>query len=62
MIENSIHLRKRSLVDQERHLYLEMPTSERLMPGGRERTLLQSNIKAKPEALNLSKTDPSMWS
>jgi hypothetical protein len=29
--------------------------------GGRERTHLENNIKAKPEQLKLSQIDPSMW-
>jgi hypothetical protein len=32
---------------------------EWLTPRGRERIHLQNNIKAKPEQLKLSKTDPS---
>jgi hypothetical protein len=35
-IENKIHLRNRSLIDQERHLSLERPTSE-LVNSERER-------------------------
>jgi hypothetical protein len=50
------------LDDQERHLALEMPTSE-MAHAGREReiTHLQNNIKPKAEHLKLSKTDPSKW-
>jgi hypothetical protein len=62
-MENKNILWKRSLVDQEQHLALEMPTSEMAHVGReRERTHLQNNIKAKPEKLKLSKTYPSTWS
>jgi hypothetical protein len=48
---------------QERHLGLEMSSSERLTPEEeREKTHLQNNIKSKSEQLKLSKTDLSMWS
>jgi hypothetical protein len=64
-MENKNILRKRSLIDQERHIALEIPTSEMAHTGRgggeRERTHLQNNIKAKPEQLNLSKTYPSTW-
>jgi hypothetical protein len=56
----------KTLDDQEWHLALEMPTSRMMHPERerereRERAHLQNNIKAKPEQLNLSKTDPSTW-
>jgi hypothetical protein len=52
-----------TLDDQERHLALEMPTSETThTKRERERRHLQNNIKIKPEQLKLSKTDPLMWS
>jgi hypothetical protein len=55
--------RSESLDDKEWHLALEMPISETAHAGrGRERTHLQNNIKAKPEQIKLSKTDPSIWS
>jgi hypothetical protein len=61
-IENKNNLRKRTLIDQEWHLSLEM-LSSRTAHAEREReTHLQNNIKAKPEQLKLSKTYPSMWS
>jgi hypothetical protein len=56
-IENKIILWKQSLIDQERHLALEMPISETAHVGReRERTHMQNNIKAKPEQLKFSKT------
>jgi hypothetical protein len=51
-----------TLIDQEQHLALEMSTSKMAHTGierERERIHLQDNIKAKPEQLKLSKTDPS---
>jgi hypothetical protein len=61
-MEDKNILRKRSLLDQEWHLALEMPTSETAHTGReRERTHLQNNIKAKLEQLKLSKTYPSRW-
>jgi hypothetical protein len=45
-MENKNILRKRSLVDQEWHLALEMPTSETAHVGReRERTHLQNNLR-----------------
>jgi hypothetical protein len=55
----NIYLRKRSLIDQERHLALEMPTSKTANTGRERERHLQNNIKAKPEQLNLRKTGPS---
>jgi hypothetical protein len=48
----------KTLNDRERHLALEMPTSE-MAHARREKELthLQNNIKVKPEQLKLSKTD-----
>jgi hypothetical protein len=55
-------LRKQSLIDQEWHLTLDVPTSEPLHAGReRERTHLQNNNKAKSEQLKLSKTYQSTW-
>jgi hypothetical protein len=51
----------KTLDDQEWYFALEMLTL-RMAHANREReTHLQNNIKAKPEQLKLSKTDPSMW-
>jgi hypothetical protein len=49
-----------TLIDQERHLALEMLTSRTAhIEKERERAHLQNNIKAKPKHLKLSKTYPS---
>jgi hypothetical protein len=53
---------KWSLDDQEWHLTLRMPTSERLTSEGREKEPAQNNKEVNPEQLKLSKIDPSMWS
>jgi hypothetical protein len=50
-----------TLVDQERHLALEMSTSRTVQLKGRERSHLQNNNKAKPKQVKLSKTDLSTW-
>jgi hypothetical protein len=50
-IENKIHLRKRSLIGQEWHLTLEVPTSEMGHAGRERENTLQNNIKANPEHL-----------
>jgi hypothetical protein len=60
--ENKTALQKQSLIDQERHLALEMPTLETAHTRReRERAHLQNNIKVKLEQLKLSKTYPSTW-
>jgi hypothetical protein len=54
----------KTLEDQERHPALEMLTSRMAHADRereRERRYLQNNIKAKPEQLKLSKTDPLTW-
>jgi hypothetical protein len=50
-IENKTHLHKRSLVDQEQNLPWRCRPHKWFTPGGRERTHLQNNIKAKPNQL-----------
>jgi hypothetical protein len=62
-MENKNIFWKQSLIDQERHLAVEMLISETAHAGReRERAHLQNNIKAKPEQLKLNKTYSSMWS
>jgi hypothetical protein len=51
----------KTLDDREQHLALEMPTSRTAHADRERETHLQNNIKARPEQLNLSKTDPSTW-
>jgi hypothetical protein len=60
-IKNKTHLRKRSLVDQEWHLALEVLTSEIAHTEREGESHLQNNIKVKPEQLKLNKTDLSTW-
>jgi hypothetical protein len=50
------------LDDQERHLALEMPTSETAHVGRKRENTHANNNKANVEQLKLSKTDPSTWS
>jgi hypothetical protein len=52
---------KLSLINQEWYLAREMLTSKMAHTGWERETHLQNNIKAKPEQLKLSKTDPLMW-
>jgi hypothetical protein len=60
---NENDLWERSLVVQERHLTLEVPTSKNGSHWeGESEAHRQNNIKAKLEQLKLSKTDPSIWS
>jgi hypothetical protein len=47
--ENKNDLWKLSLIDQEHHLTLEMPTSETAHAGRESKTHLQNNMKVKPE-------------
>jgi hypothetical protein len=54
-------LQKRSLVEQERHLALEVPISKMAHAERGERTHLQNNNKAKHEQLKLNKTGSSIW-
>jgi hypothetical protein len=60
-IENKNDLAEaKTLNDQERHLALEMSTSETAHAGmEKENIHLQNNIKAKSKNKKLSKTDPS---
>jgi hypothetical protein len=62
-MENKNILQKRSFIDQEWHLVLEMSASEMThVRREKERTHMQNNIKVKPEQLKLRKTYPSTWS
>jgi hypothetical protein len=61
-MENKNILQKRSFIDQEWHLVLEMSASEMTHARrGKERTHMQNNIKVKPEQLKLRKTYSSTW-
>jgi hypothetical protein len=61
-IKNITHLQTRPLLNQERHLALEAPTSEMAHAyRGREKANLQNNIMTKPKQLKLSKTNPPTW-
>jgi hypothetical protein len=60
-IESKNNSRKLSLVDQGRHLAIEVKTSETTHARmERERIRLQNNIKTKPEQIKFSKTYPSI--
>jgi hypothetical protein len=52
----------KALGDQERHLALEVPTSETDHTGRERENTPVKNIKAKTKQLKLSKTDPLTWS
>jgi hypothetical protein len=55
-IENKMICGSKTLIDQERHLALEMPTSEMAHVGREREADLQNDIKARPEQLKLSRT------
>jgi hypothetical protein len=52
----------KTLDDRELHLALEMLISKMAHARKEKRAHLQNNVKAKPEQLKLSKTDPTTWS
>jgi hypothetical protein len=58
--KNDLRKRKYSMIENDTLPY-RCQLQKWLTLGGRERTHLQNNIKAKPEELKLSKIYPSMW-
>jgi hypothetical protein len=61
-IKNKTHLWKRSIINQEWHLALEVLTSEMAHTGMERENTPAKQHQAKPEQLKLNKTNPSMWS